>query len=107
MAYRIATDGTVTKVIGLKRKKQLTLDQSIASVGGTPERVRFRYRRGETLDCQGVAIKITDKTLMVVHGEGRILGLPKNPIGCALYGSAIHGEPIVGPILLAEDSEIE
>lgn len=39
--------------------------------------------------------------LMVVDEEGIIKGLPMNPVGSLFYGTATHGNPIVGDVLLA------
>ena len=38
--------------------------------------------------------------VMIVNEEGLLLGLPLNPFGCKLYGTAQHGQPIVGNIVI-------
>ena len=40
---------------------------------------------------------------MIVNEEGRLDGLPVNLLGCFLYGSHVHGNPIVGDILILKD----
>ena len=37
---------------------------------------------------------------MMVNEEGLLLGLPLNPLGCYLYGTMVHGAPIVGNIMI-------
>ena len=37
---------------------------------------------------------------MMVNEEGRLLGLPLNPLACYLYGTLIHGSPIVGDVMI-------
>lgn len=32
--------------------------------------------------------------------EGLLKGLPLNEKGCELHGTAVHGQPIVGPIIV-------
>ena len=39
---------------------------------------------------------------MIVNEEGRLEGLPQNALGSALYGTSIHGEPIVGNIIILQ-----
>lgn len=44
--------------------------------------------------------------IMMVDEEGLIKGLPVNALGCALYGTPQHGNPIVGdPIFARVDGE--
>lgn len=43
---------------------------------------------------------------MLVDEEGLIKGLPLNFFGSYLYETDIHGQPIVGDILLAKDVEV-
>lgn len=38
--------------------------------------------------------------VMVVNEEGRLINLPENPIGSYLYQTDIHGEPIVGNVII-------
>lgn len=40
---------------------------------------------------------------MIVNEEGRLLDLPRNLVGCGLYGTQEHGQPIVGDIVLLKD----
>lgn len=40
--------------------------------------------------------------ILIVDEEGRLKGLPKNPLGCYFYGTSFHGEPIVGDFILAK-----
>lgn len=40
---------------------------------------------------------------MVVNEEGLLRGLPLNLFGCILYGTAQHGNPIVGDIVLLKE----
>lgn len=38
--------------------------------------------------------------VMIVNEEGLLLDLDLNPIGCDLYGTMRHGQPIVGNIVI-------
>lgn len=40
--------------------------------------------------------------VMLVDEEGLLKGLPKNMFGCVMYGTAEHGCPIVGDLILAK-----
>lgn len=40
---------------------------------------------------------------MIVNEEGRLEGLPQNALGSFLYGTPIHGEPIVGNIIILQE----
>lgn len=40
---------------------------------------------------------------MICNEDGISQGLPINLIGCFLYGSHVHGNPIVGDILILKD----
>lgn len=40
---------------------------------------------------------------MIVNEEGRLEGLPQNAFGSFLYGTPIHGEPIVGNIIILQE----
>lgn len=40
---------------------------------------------------------------MMVNEEGLLLELPKNQIGSWLYGIDVHGQPILGDIVLAKE----
>lgn len=46
---------------------------------------------------------LEDPYCMVVNEEGRLRGLPVNPIGSYLYGTYDHGEPIVGDIVIMKE----
>lgn len=41
--------------------------------------------------------------VMIVNEEGRIIDLPINEVGSALYGYAQHGEPIMEDIVLMKE----
>ena len=41
--------------------------------------------------------------VMIVNEEGRLEGLPLNTLGSFLYGAPIHGEPIVGSIIILQE----
>lgn len=38
--------------------------------------------------------------VMIVNEEGRLINLPENPIASYLYQTDIHGEPIVGNVII-------
>lgn len=40
---------------------------------------------------------------MIVNGEGEILGLPENRVGCAFYETDEHGIPILGDVVILKD----
>lgn len=40
---------------------------------------------------------------MMVNEEGLLHGLPLNVLGSALYGTHIHGQPIVGDIVIVKE----
>lgn len=40
---------------------------------------------------------------MIVNEEGLLRGLPINKIGCDLYGTQLHGHPIVGTAVIMKD----
>lgn len=40
---------------------------------------------------------------MIVNGEGALLNLPMNMFGSFLYGTAYHGNPILGDIVLLKE----
>lgn len=40
--------------------------------------------------------------ILIVDEEGRLKGLPDNPLGCYFYGTSFHGDPIVGDFILAK-----
>lgn len=41
--------------------------------------------------------------MMLVNEEGLLEGLPMNTIGSILYGTQIHGQPIVGNIVIMKE----
>ena len=41
--------------------------------------------------------------VMIVNEEGRLEGLSQNALGSFLYGTPIHGEPIVGNIIILQE----
>lgn len=41
--------------------------------------------------------------VMIVNEEFRLLGLPKNEIGCYLYQTHLHGNPIQGNFLIIKE----
>ncbi len=41
--------------------------------------------------------------VMIVNDEGLLRNLKPNPIGCVLYGTAVHGHPIVGNIVIVKE----
>ena len=46
---------------------------------------------------------LADPFCMVVNDEGLLKQLPLNTLGCILYGTAIHGSPIVGDVVLIKE----
>lgn len=44
---------------------------------------------------------------MVVNDEGLLLGLPLNPLGSVLYETFLHGNPIVGNIVILKEGFVE
>jgi len=44
--------------------------------------------------------------IMIVDEEGLLKELPINPVGCALYETHKHGQPIVGKIVIAKIEEL-
>lgn len=81
-------DGTVANVVIGRRSYLADLQ---AAVGGYIEVV---WPRGYDL-------------VLVVDEEGLLKGRPLNPMGCALYGTLIHGHPIVGPVLVFDRRAFE
>lgn len=47
-------------------------------------------------------IGLVDPLVMIVNEEGLILELPINQLGCLLYGTHNHGQPIVGNIVVMQ-----
>lgn len=50
----------------------------------------------ETVHPMGLA----EPGVMIVNEEGLIHNLPVNALGCLLYGTHIHGSPILGNIVI-------
>lgn len=46
---------------------------------------------------------LPDPYIMVVNEEGLLRQLPLNPTGCVMYGTADHGHPIVGDIVIMKE----
>ena len=46
---------------------------------------------------------LKDPFVMIVNDEGLIKGLPWNVAGCLLYGTPVHGSPIVGNIVIMKE----
>lgn len=66
-----------------------TLDSMQKFVGGYIEHVR--------------PANLKPPYCMIVNEEGLLQGLPVNLLGSFLYGSHVHGNPIVGDILILKD----
>lgn len=45
-------------------------------------------------------VGLADPLVMIVNEEGLLLNLPLNQLGCLLYGTHMHGQPIVGNIVV-------
>lgn len=43
---------------------------------------------------------------MIINEGGLLEGLPLNPMGSCLYGTRLHGQPIVGTIVLVKDGYV-
>lgn len=52
-------------------------------------------------------MKLPKPYVMIVNDSGLRFGLPRNEIGCLLYGTDIHGSPIVGNIVIMKEIETE
>ena len=52
-------------------------------------------------------LTITGPYRMLINEEGKIEGLPLNQIGSLLYGSFIHGDPIVGNLLILKEGFVD
>lgn len=48
-------------------------------------------------------ILLPDPYCMIVDDEGLLKELPYNPVGGFLYGTQMHGSPIVGTIVIMKD----
>ena len=59
----------------------------------------------ETVHTTRMQAVFEDESLiMIVDESGRLKNLPENMLGSALYGTARHGNPIVGDIIFAKIS---
>lgn len=47
--------------------------------------------------------RLEEPYCMIVNEEGRIVGLPFNLVGSYLYKTDIHGQPILGDIVIMQD----
>lgn len=83
---RYDVDGTVTDVTV---RLATYLKDLQAAIGGYIEIVK---PRGVLDDGRPL--------VMVVDEEGLVKNRPLNPMGCALYGTVVHGQPIAGPIVV-------
>ena len=45
--------------------------------------------------------------VMIVNEEGKLIDLPVNIYGSALYGTSRHGEPIVGDIVIMQEGFVD
>lgn len=81
MAYIARTDGTREQIAApnLKRAQEI--------VGGLVERV------------------VVSEIVFLCNEEGLLKKLPRNDHGCLLHGTADHGEPIVGDIIVMTRDE--
>ena len=48
-------------------------------------------------------MRLKEPFCMVVNDEGRLRGLSRNLVGSFLYGTDLHGEPVVGNIVIMKD----
>lgn len=63
------------------------------AVGGHFETVRTERMR---------AVFGDEALIMLVDEDGLLKQLPANMLGCILYGSYVHGHPIVGDLIFAK-----
>ena len=56
---------------------------------------------GERVCTQKLQDYFGPGAMMIVDEEGLLKGLPMNPLGSFFYGTARHGQPIVGDFILA------
>lgn len=47
-------------------------------------------------------VGLAEPLVMIVNEEGLLHGLPKNILGSLLYGTHIHGQPIVGNFVVMQ-----
>lgn len=52
-------------------------------------------------------VKVGEAAALAVHESGRLIGLPENKRAGVLYGTHIHGQPIVGPVLYMHEAYVE
>lgn len=55
------------------------------------------FIKDKTGDC--MIVVYDPSVIMLVDEEGLVKGLSENALGCALYGTARHGYPIVGDLI--------
>lgn len=55
----------------------------------------------ETVHTARMAKVFRTDIIMLVDEDGLMKGLPVNMLGCTLYGTAVHGNPIVGDLIFA------
>lgn len=84
---RYAEDGTTSEVVITPSTFLKVLQEA---VGGYIEQV---FPRAQS------------KFMFVANEEGLLRGMAVNEKGCELYGTAVHGHPIVGPIVVFERRE--
>lgn len=48
-------------------------------------------------------MRLKEPFCMVVNDEGQLRGLSRNLVGSFLYGTDLHGEPVVGNIVIMKD----
>lgn len=58
----------------------------------------------ETVSTKRTHHLLGPETIFLVDEEGLCKGLPKNLLGCFLYGTPFHGCPIAGDLILAKRS---
>ena len=56
---------------------------------------------GERVCTQKLQDYFGPGAMMIVDEEGLLKGLPMNPLGSFFYGTARHGQPLVGDFILA------
>ena len=56
----------------------------------------------ETVHTARMAKIFSPDIIMLVDEDGLMKGLPVNMLGCTLYGTAVHGSPIVGDLVFAK-----
>ena len=84
-AVTVTTDNEI-KIIDVEKNGSQLYEQMRKAVGGYYENV---YPQ-----------RLPKEFVMVVNEEGRLKDLPVNEVGSYLYGGDVHGEPIVGNIII-------